>query len=76
MFEVYYQAWWHEESTRCEEWTDNFRKLPDAVRAALAWADDMHRGDIPAFEVSVWEYDEDGTLLSERPLFDVGNYDY
>lgn len=76
MFEVFYQAWWHEDVNRAEEWTEQFAKLPDAMRTALKWADDMNRGDIPAFEVSVWEIDDDGTLLSERPLFDVCNYDY
>ena len=76
MFEVFYQAWWHEDVNRASEWTEKFAKLPDAVRTALKWADDMNRGDIPAFEVSVWEIDDDGTLLSERPLFDVCNYDY
>lgn len=76
MFEVFYQAWWHEDVNRADEWTKQFAKLPDAIRTALKWADDMNRGDIPAFEVSIWEIDDDGTLLSERPLFDVCNYDY
>lgn len=76
MFEVFYQAWWHEDVNRADEWTQQFAKLPDAMRTALKWADDMNRGDIPAFEVSIWEIDDDGTLLSERPLFDVCNYDY
>ena len=76
MFEVYYQARPHEDGYRVKEWTEQFAKLPDAMRIALKWADDMSRDNSPMFEVSIWEIDDDGILLSDRPLFDLNECDY
>lgn len=84
MFEVYYQVWRHEDGYRVKEWTERFDKLPEAMRTALRWADDMSRNVPPMFEVSIWEMfevsiweiDDDGTLLSDRPLFDLNERDY
>lgn len=76
MFEVYYQAWPHEDGYRVKEWTEQFDKLPDAMRIALKWADDMSRDNPPMFEVSIWEIDDDGIILSDRPLFDLNECDY
>ena len=76
MFEVYYQAWPHENGYRVKEWTEQFDNLPDAMRTALKWADDMSRDNRPMFEVSIWEVDDDGTLLSDHPLFDLNECDY
>lgn len=76
MFEVYYQAWPHEGGYNVKEWAERFDKLPEAMRTALKWADDMNRSGAPMFEVSIWEIDDDGLILSDRPLFDLNECDY